>query len=182
MRAPVRRCSRPSSSMIAGPGRGLVAKHAAAGQARNSAIVGWESVGNTGNGRLEDEAHHLPVAGDRVLSRARPRPSCPWLLPAPPAASDPPIATRRPSPSAAQRRQPQRHLRARSPSVLLPSSPYRRRVRQLADTDAVEHDHDGSVERGLSEVGDLHAARSSRRRLRQHATVAGDSPGPSNHL
>ena len=40
----------------------------------------------------------------------------------------------------------QRNLRAMLPSVLLPSSPYVRGVRQLADADAVEHDDDDAGE------------------------------------
>ena len=149
MSAPVRMCSGPSSSRICVPDAALLPSTGRPVRRENSAMMsGGKPVGKHRKRTIEHDAHHFPVAGDRVLAGRR-------LGHAPDRArtddrSAAIVADRRDAPQAerAQRRQRERHPPRDVAEGVAALVAVRRRIRQFADADAVEHDDDGSSNSG----------------------------------
>ena len=102
--------------------------------------------GNVGKRTIEHDAHHLPVAGDRVLAGRRFGHAADGGGRRRPAPCAPPIAATRPSPSERSVGSRSGTRRAMLPSVSLPSIAVPCGIGQFADADAVHDDDDGAGE------------------------------------
>jgi len=137
-------------------GRRSVPQHAASGPARKHRDdVAGKSVRERRERAIEDDAHHLPMPGDRVLARRRFRHAADrgW--------GDRGMmrdrcANRRDAiePEAAQRRQPQRDPLRDVADSIAAAIAVRRRIGKLTHAHAVEDDHDGA---GVESTGRGHA-------------------------
>jgi hypothetical protein len=137
MNDPLLMCSAPSSSMIAVPDAVLLPITPRPVSLENSAMMP--------GGPRQDDAHHFPVAGDRILTRRH--------LRHPSDGSRGQLGRRRSTqrhhpiqPERAQRGHTKWHTLGDVAERVAAFVSVLSGVRQLADADTVEHDDDGSFE------------------------------------
>ena len=162
-----RMCSAPSSSMISVPDATTLPIVPRPMRRSNSAISsGGKPVGKRRKRAIEDDAHHLPVAGHRVLARRALRHPAERARAAPRPADAPRDRRAATRPSAASVGNVQRHLRGDVAERVAALVAVQRGIGQLADADAVEHDEDDAGTKGtVSRLRDG-ATRNSSRPLR----------------